>query len=233
MDRPEARTKPGSTQDYQGEWSDWIRRGSATSADRREPEYLEGDRFSQLVDRSRAKSPLPRWLVPLAGSLFAAVVIGAAFFVFRGGPAPQSVVSNTSTEVDIAPASVTPAPAVCPNERVGNRIQGNGAGSADSGPGAIFAFQYAFYVERSAEKARALVAPDAAVSSIAALQQGIDSVPAGTTHCVAVTESAFVGQYIVVVTEHRPDGNAFTYNAQLVVTERNGGKTLITAIKPA
>ncbi|GAB2632060.1 hypothetical protein [Nocardia goodfellowii] len=233
MDRPDTTARRGGNQDYQGEWSDWISRESSRSARSRDPEYFEGDRFSQLVDRSKGRPPVPRWLVPLAGSLFAAVVLGAAFFMFQGGPTPQSVASNTSTEIDIAPASVTPPAAVCPNERVGNRIQGNGVGGVDSGPGAIFAFQHAFYVERSAEKARALVASDAAVSSVAALQQGIDSVPAGTTHCVAVTESAFVGQYIVVVTEHRPDGNAFTYNAQLVVTERNGGKTLITAIKPA
>ncbi|MEV6276867.1 hypothetical protein [Nocardia sp. NPDC051832] len=232
MDRPDTRThRDGPAR--QGEWSDWVSRGSESPARARESEYFERDQFSQLVDRSRGRLPVPRWLVPLAGSLFVAVVLGAAFFMFRGGPTPQSVASNTSTQVDIAPASVTPPAALCPNERVGNRIQGNGVGGVDSGPGAIFAFQYAFYVDRSAEKARVHLAPDAAVSSVEAMQQGIDSVPAGTTHCVAVTESAFVGQYIVVVTEHRPDGHAFTYNAQLVVTERNGGKTLITAIKPA
>ncbi|MFC9895699.1 hypothetical protein ACFVMC_18600 [Nocardia sp. NPDC127579] len=227
MDRPDTGRRPGGSETYQGEWSEWMNR------DPEPREYFERDRFSQLVDRSGGRSPLPRWLVPLAGSLFAVAVLGAAFFVFQGGSDPRSVAANTSTQVDIAPASATPSASACPNERVGNRIQGNGVGSADSGPGAIFAFQYAFYVDRSAEKARALIAPDAAVSSIEALQQGIDSVPTGTTHCVAVTESAFVGQYIVVVTEHRPDGHAFTYNAQLVVTERNGGKTLITAIKPA
>ncbi|MEV0246695.1 hypothetical protein AB0H76_08920 [Nocardia sp. NPDC050712] len=233
MDRPETRAKRGGNQAYQGEWSDWVSREPERSPAVRDPEYFEADRFAQMIDRSKHRSPVPRWLVPLAGSLFAAVVLAAAFFVFRGAPEPQSAASNTSTQIDVAPASVTPPAAECPNERVGNRIQGNGVGGVDSGPGAIFAFQYAFYVERSAEKAHALVASDAAVSSVAALQQGIDSVPAGTTHCVAVTESAFVGQYIVVVTEHRPDGGAFTYNAQLVVTERNGGKTLITAIKPA
>ncbi|MBF6348511.1 hypothetical protein IU448_05685 [Nocardia flavorosea] len=120
----------------------------------------------------------------------------------------------------------------CPAERIGNTIQGNGPGGTGSGTDAIFGFQHAYYVARSAEQARTVVAPDAAVPPAADIQRGIDTIPAGTTHCLRITPGAFVGQYTVVVTEHRPGSAPLGYNPQLVTTMRIGDRTLITGIGP-
>jgi hypothetical protein len=155
-------------------------------------------------------------------------LLSAALVQFRGDPAPTAASSPTDV-----PASATIPATQCPSEEVGNRIQGNGAGGGDSGPAVILAFQYAYYVTRSSEQARAVVAPDAAVSSLADIQHGIDTIPAGTTHCVTITPGASVGQYLVQISEQRPNARSVAYNAQLVTTARAGGKTLITGISAA
>ena len=111
-------------------------------------------------------------------------------------------------------------------------MQGNGAGGTSSGPDAIFAFQHAYYVTRSGEQAHTLVAPEAAVPSAADIQRGIDTIPAGTTHCVQITPGAFVGEYTVVITEHRPDAGTLTYNPQRVATMQIGNRNLIISIGP-
>jgi hypothetical protein len=102
-------------------------------------------------------------------------------------------------------------------------------GGTTSGPDAVLAFQYAYYVDRSGEQARAAVAPDATVSPAAAIQRGIDSIPVGTTHCVRIVTIAD-NRYSVEITEYRPGGAPATYNRQTVTTAVVGGRTLITGI---
>ncbi|WP_280204873.1 hypothetical protein [Nocardia farcinica] len=186
--------------------------------------FPEDDVFARMIDRTPKRKPIARWAPVLLGSL-AAVALGAAAVVFfRGAPDPQ----HTATD---QPAPAQPAPADrCPAERVGERIQGNGVGGTDSGPAAIFAFQYAYYVQRSAELARAVVAPDAAVPTVAEIQRGIDSVPADTIHCVTISPGAGVDQYRVVITEYRPGQAPVSYNPQVVSVATSTDRTLITAI---
>lgn len=263
MDRPDIGLRPGawrrtsgvpvsSDRQFDGDWSDWM--ADAPTIPMYLPRFDEepspfepgpqretvpADAFARLIDRSTRRRPqrkpaIPKWLMPLAGSVAAAVLLGVAFFQLRGAPAAESVMSSSSTEIVVVPASSRgTAVAQCPAERVGNRIQGNGAGGSDSGPAAIFAFQHAYYVARSATVARSIVAPNASVSTEAAIQQGIDSIPVGTTHCVSITPGAFAGQYLVTVTEYRPGAAAFTYSAQAVATAKVDGKTVITGIAPA
>ncbi|MGW4366382.1 hypothetical protein ACWEKT_12120 [Nocardia takedensis] len=244
MDRPDMGVRPGRAEDW-ARWMDdapteplHLPRFDPAPDPRPAPDPTplgEPDAFSRLIDRSGRRRGAPRWLVPLAGSVAAAVLLAVALLQFRGGPAPQSVASATPTEIVIVPASAAgnPVPARCPAERVGDRIQGNGAGNLDSGPAAIFAFQYAYYVARSGTLARTAVSDQAAVSAAPAIQQGIDTIPAGTTHCVSMTPGAVTGQYLVTVTEYRPGTAAFTYNTQAVSTARVGDRTLITGIAPA
>lgn len=172
-----------------------------------------------------------RALPVLLGTAGAAALAAAAyvqFAVIGGDEAPPPVTAAPATTASAAPA----ADPHCPAERTGSTVQGNGSGGADSGPEAIFGFQHAYYVARSGEQARTLVAPDAAVPPAPDIQRGIDTIPAGTTHCVRITPGAFVGQYTVVVIEHRPGSAPLAYNPQLVTTMRIGNRTLITGIGP-
>ncbi|MFI7004735.1 hypothetical protein [Nocardia sp. NPDC050175] len=223
---PEQRYPPDDR--YQGEYADWVGRLPEHEPEPDyEPDHFE-DEFSGLIDRSKRNRSARRWAVPLLGVLGVAAVAAAAFFMFFGNDAQPPAANNPGRIAEPAAS----AGAQCTAERVGNRIKGNDPGGFDSGPGAIFAFQHAYYVTRSGEEARAATTPDAAVEPADAIQRGIDTVPAGTTYCVAITPGAFAGQYMVVVTENRPGRTPVTYNPQLVTTTKDEGRTLISAISP-
>ncbi|WP_280467967.1 hypothetical protein [Nocardia cyriacigeorgica] len=221
----------GSTADYVGEWAEWMSSLPAPTKIAPGRPAPPGADTPRRVGRREPIEPRGRrrWIAPVLALLGGGALLVAAHVQF-GGSGSDSASAQPRTDITVpAPAAV---PAACAAERVGNRIQGNAAGGDDSGPAAIFAFQHAFYVARSGEQARTVVAPGAAVPSAPDIQRGIDSVPVGTTHCLTISPGAFVGQYTVVITEHRPQAAPTTYNAQLVTTAEVGGRTLITGISP-
>ncbi|MEV4234730.1 MULTISPECIES: hypothetical protein [unclassified Nocardia] len=116
----------------------------------------------------------------------------------------------------------------CEPTRTEQLVRGNGTGSTDSGPDVILAFQYAYYMTRSASDARALTTPDAAVSSVALIDAGIKSIPPGTQHCVMITPM-LDGRFDVVITEFRLDATVRTYRQFVSVTSHEG-ITVITKI---
>lgn len=117
----------------------------------------------------------------------------------------------------------------CPTEHHGDVVRGAGPGGTDSGPAAIMRFQYAYYVERSGQKAREVVAPGSQVSPASVIQRGIDSVAEGTEHCVRIV-TVDADRYTVEVTEYRPGDAPDTYSKQTVTTAVIDGRTLITGI---
>ncbi|MBF6126588.1 hypothetical protein [Nocardia brasiliensis] len=109
---------------------------------------------------------------------------------------------------------------------------GTWSGGIDSGPAAILAFEYAYYVQRSGTAAHQIIAPNAPdVPAAADIQRGIDAVDPGTRYCVDV-HSMSEGQWSVSLTEQRPGLPPDTW-AQLITTATVGGRTLIVAIAPA
>ncbi|MEU1980539.1 hypothetical protein [Nocardia sp. NPDC019395] len=176
-------------------------------------------------------------LVPvLLGAAAVAALAAAAYVQFAvvGADEPATA-TPAATEPGVfgTPGAGVPASDPnCPAQRTGNTVQGNGPGGTGSGPEAIFGFQHAYYVARSGEQARTLVAPESAIPPAADIQHGIDSIPPGTTHCIQITPGAFVGQYTVAITEYRPGSAPLGYNPQLVTTMRIGDRTLITGIGP-
>ncbi|MFG1794917.1 hypothetical protein [Nocardia sp. NPDC049149] len=117
----------------------------------------------------------------------------------------------------------------CQTERSVSVLRSAEMGGTTTGPDAILRFQYAYYVERSGERVREVVAPDANVSPAATIQRGIDTIPAGTAHCVRIVTLAD-NRYSVEVTEYRPGGVPATYNKQTVTTAVVDGRTVITGI---
>ncbi|MDO3648454.1 hypothetical protein [Nocardia mangyaensis] len=202
---------------------------TADEPDRPAPDYGGDDEvYTRMIDRSRRRRA-PKWVAPLAASVAGAVLIGGAYLQFRG-PAPESAAASSPLEP--APASATAIAASCPTEQIGDSLRSNGAGGTDSGIAAILAFQHAYYVARSGDEARTLVASNAALPSGAAIQAGIDTIPVGTTHCLEIAPGPADGQYLVTITEFRPDAVPIVYNPQLVDTATVGTKTLITSIGP-
>ncbi len=184
------------------------------------------------VTAHTSRTPGRTRLLPVLLGVAGVAALGTAayvqFAVVGAGESSTAANPPTSRAPEVPPA----ADPNCPAERIGNTVQGNGPGGTGSGTDAIFGFQHAYYVTRSGEQTRTVVAPDAAVPPAADIQHGIDTIPAGTTHCIQITPGAFVGQYTVVVTEHRPGSAPLGYNPQLVTTMRIGDRTLITGIGP-
>ncbi|RDI55476.1 hypothetical protein [Nocardia mexicana] len=198
-------------------------RNESRTEDRSEagPRESFRDEFDNLL-RPEARGSRKWWLVPVG--VFVALLVTVTVLVRIG--------QNTDSGAPPAAAPAPPVASQCPTERDGDRVQGNGPGGTDSAAAAILAFQHAFYVERSGDRARAVVAADGEVSPAAVLQQGIDSIPPGATHCVTITPTAIPGENLVTVTEFRPGHAAQTYNSQLVTTRHIGDRYLITAISP-
>ena len=150
-----------------------------------------------------------------------------------------AVFATNSEPATANPATAAPAPAAaqswCPSSRGGDTVTGNGPGGQQDGPSAILAFDHAYYVLRSGEQARAVVAPDATtVSSAQVIQAAIDSaIPPGTEHCLAIVADPIeVERYWVTLTERRPDSAQETYQ-QIVTTADQGGRHVITSIGAA
>lgn len=224
---------PSSRSEFVGGWSDWVGPDGARDDDRYDapvrtlpgPRALrEEARARQATDPGRKRAVI---VLVIAVLLLVFAAVGVVFLL--GGSGGDRAGSDAIVPTSLQFSSADGPGADCPAGRTGTEVRGAGRGGAMSGPDAVLAFQYAYYVERSGAAARQLVAPDAAVSPADVIQKGIDSIPPGTTHCVRIV-SVGDNRYSVEVTEHRPGGAPATYSTQTVTTAEIGGRTLITGI---
>ncbi|MEO9329679.1 hypothetical protein [Gordonia aurantiaca] len=194
-------------------------------------------------ERRKAASPEePAWrrlLRPrprIAAAAVATVVIAATVAValsITGGGTERPVAGDTTesvapTDASNSPAVRVPACAQLPVGAGSTVSNSDDRGDQESGEGAIRAFNYAYYVLRSAKAARAVTAPGA-VASEYVMQQYIDQRPVGTEHCLKIGELE-PGEYAVTLTELQPDATPITYN-QIIRTSKTGGKYFIDSIK--
>lgn len=102
---------------------------------------------------------------------------------------------------------------------------------ARGGAHAIALFEAAYYQARDGSKARQLVlSASAAVPDAAAIQAGIDSLPAGTTYCAHIAELA-AGVYTVEIRETPPGGPESRWRQQISTSHGDGAViTHITAL---
>lgn len=144
------------------------------------------------------------------------------------GPAPTT--STSTSRVRPPWAIATPG---CEQKRTADVVSGTDPGGTGNGPDAIFAFEYAYYAERSGYRARAVVAPDAAVSPADQIQRGINQVPAGTRYCVQISRAGDgpdgQARWEVRLTQQFPGEEANTFT-QFITTRTGTDQTLITGI---
>ncbi|MDL9936535.1 hypothetical protein QSJ18_07255 [Gordonia sp. ABSL1-1] len=186
--------------------------------------FLAGAEKQMRAQRATPDETLPWWRRPpalvAAAAVVALVVVGIV--VAGGGDDSSTPPAPTTPSVAAAP----PADA-CPSVD-GSVVTGRDQGDQTSGAGVIKAFNYAYYVMRSARSAKPL-APKA-TNDVASLQSYIDQIPPGTTHCVKITQLG-PDRYAVDLTEF-PPGSAPVVYPQLITTEKRNGRMYITAIKP-
>ncbi|MFE3544500.1 hypothetical protein ACFXK0_16195 [Nocardia sp. NPDC059177] len=227
--------------EYTGGWSDWVAAPGPeddydaqlvqfpwpeAAADEYDEAHVLAPSGALRATRARNRS----WLV-LAVSVLVLVLAatGVLFLLFGRGPGDTAKHAAPPLHFTAGNLTAETATGECPTERTGSVVRSAEAGGTGSGPDAVLAFQYAYYVTRSGEQARAVVTPDAEVAPAAVIQRGIDSIPVGTTHCVRITTVAD-DRYTVEVTEFRPAGAPATYTKQSVRTALVGERTLITGI---
>ncbi|MBS2993326.1 hypothetical protein AC1659_28925 [Rhodococcus erythropolis] len=177
-----------------------------------------------------------------AAAAVAVLVIGggaiaASALVGSDDDAPMNVAEIAPATTSTAATSQTPTSSVpqswCSPSPEAGVVRGSGPGGTGSGPDAILAFDHAYYVERSGAKARALLVSDAQVKSATAeeLQAGIDTIPAGTEHCVEIRPTE-PNTFAVTLEQRYLDGSRVS-GRQIVKVTDVGGRTLITSIGKA
>ena len=232
----------GRRSDFTGGWSDWVADPAPGPDDDYDAELVQfpwpeaaADEYDDarvlepsgalLASRKRQRA----WVV-LVVSVLVLVLAATGVFFLLFGRGDGDAARHAAPPLHFTAGNLTADTAgSCPTERTETVLRSAEAGGTDSGPDAVLAFQYAYYVTRSGEQARAVVTPDADVSPAAVIQRGIDTIPVGTTHCVRITTVA-ADRYTVEVTEFRPAGAPATYTKQSVRTALVGDRTLITGI---
>ncbi|WP_405138767.1 hypothetical protein [Nocardia sp. NBC_01388] len=247
--------------EHTGNWADWIASAPAPEPARYEEDsgyddYYDDDdepegyepalrphlgarhRRAMLPSKPRPRA-YPAWAAPLLGVLAVLVVTAAvAVQIAKVSPADDKRPMPTVAAPPAAPTSSAAAPAaadnpaLCPNEMNGTTVRGNGPGSTRTAPDVILALQNRYYVERNGQRVHEMFAPDATAPSVADIQAGIDSIPAGTTYCVQIMPGPFAGQQIMVVSETHPDSSRKVWPPQLVLTSTTGDRTLVSSIVP-
>jgi len=137
--------------------------------------------------------------------------------------------STTAQPSSVAPTQSSPTTVGCPSSVNGAVTTGADAGDQASGPGVIKAFNYAYYVDRSAEKAKAVTTPNA-VATVDVMQKFINQRGVGTTHCLSITDRGN-NTYGVTLTESPPNGGSPIVYQQTISTVQAGGKYWIASIK--
>ena len=193
-------------------------------------------------------TPRPARRRPVNARALGITAAAVAMTIGVGALAVSAFTSDPDTTPEIeavstpAPTSELPAPTTttaalahswCPESVTDGVVTGAGPCGTTSGSAAILAFEHAYYVERSGAAAREILAPNAQLKSATAdeLQRGIDTIPAGTEHCVSIRAAA-PNTYAVTLEQRYSDGTRTT-DKQTISTTDAGGRTFITSIGAA
>ncbi|MFF0532917.1 hypothetical protein ACFYT3_31665 [Nocardia amikacinitolerans] len=174
----------------------------------------------------RARLPRRGWAALAAGLAVAAALVVAGIVSIAGRDYTPAAIPTVTAH---PPAQATTAAVSGACAGLSGQTVTAGAGDTHSLAGVIAAFEHAYYVQRNPEVAMGLLAIETGVVP-EALAAGISSIPAGSTHCVAITPIAD-GAAEVHLVELHPDGARIDY-LQLINLRRNpDGATVITNIQ--
>ncbi|MFD4434169.1 hypothetical protein [Nocardia sp. NPDC058497] len=135
------------------------------------------------------------------------------------------------------PTTVTSTPTSTSTQRAGSKacqglvgdVVGDGAGDTATMAGAILRFEHAYYARRDPDLALAATSPEAGLNRDA-LAAAITALPAGTTHCVAITARADVTAEVHLAEQH-PDGRRLDYLQLINVAPGPSGMVIVNIQK--
>jgi hypothetical protein len=171
----------------------------------------------------RTRVPRRVWIGLGIGLCAGATLVGVGINSVTDHAVPATAIPTLTAG---PPTTTTPTSTACAG--LSGQTVTDAAGDNRSLTGVIAAFEHAYYVQRNAEAALRLVAPEAGLAP-EALAAGIASVPTGTTHCVAITAIADGTAEVHLVERHR-DGARTDY-LQLINVRHEPDVSLITNIQ--
>lgn len=193
----------------------------------------------ERYDESGGKVKAAAAIKGIIGAVVFVVLLGLAATIFLG-PADkptttaQAAVSGaratTSTVVPPLPAHALSG---CESFRTPSITISAERGDTASPEGAILGFEYSYYVDRDAAKARSFVTDNAHVGNASALAEGIGSLPLDVKYCVHITKADAADPTLWNVTIHQKwPGDATTekINQVMRTTEVAPGRHRITSI---
>lgn len=157
------------------------------------------------------------------------VALTAAALALVAGVAGFGVVLAGGTDAEPASAPVA-APPPCPSVEEPGHVRGDGPGGLDTAAHAVLAFEYGYYVRRSADTAFAAVDPATRMTREALRRDGIDRLPEGTAHCVDVQGS---GPLRVTLQQSPPGAEPVVMHQTVEVRRAADGTWRILSITPA
>lgn len=167
-------------------------------------------------------------------------VLGYRVAAGGGVPSGSGAASDTVAPMSGTTAGGTPAPGAgpvspvpaCPVVIEPDHLVGDGPGSLDHPAGVVLAFNHAYYVERSVERAFQAVAPSSPLDRGVLFRDGVARLAPGTAHCVdaRVVDDRTVA---AVVTEYPPGAGPVVFHQRIRVERLAGDRWGIVTIDPA
>lgn len=228
---------------------EWFSESSNSADDRNEPRHLEAvaggpESDDEWFDQAEA-TPSAVETPPARDSsrkrtklLFGGTVAAVLLAIGGGAWMLSSLLSGSETSASptlTLPTTATTAPqggeavvaeSECESSESATTVTGNSKGDRESAAGVVLAFQHAYYVARDADAIKPLLAKDSPITNLDALQEGIDSVARGTTHCLHIERDG--DDAVVELTETAPDGSATTYYQRVTTTRENGEVRIVS-----
>lgn len=235
------------------DWDDW----ATTTAAEQSGDYVPTPTLPRLTDyggggkiarRPRRNYDDERYdgdrgktrIVAAVGGIVGAVALVAVVGVIataRDDPTAPTQAGATGTRAATATTTAAPLPAHalpgCETFRTSSITISAEPGDTSTPQGAILGFEYSYFVDRSAVKARTFVTDDAQVGNEAALAIGIAGLPQDVRYCVHITrgDAKDPAVWDVTVRQQWPEDLAPEKVAYLVRTaEVSTGRFLITSI---
>lgn len=145
----------------------------------------------------------------VVGALAFVVLLGVAANIFLG-PSEEPVTAQQALVPATRPGTPTTVPPLpehalsgCEAFRSESITISAERGDTATPQGAILGFEYSYYVERDAAKARTYVTDDAHVGDEAALAAGIATFPLGVKYCIHITRGDSADPSVWHVTVHQ------------------------------
>ncbi|RDI43594.1 hypothetical protein [Nocardia mexicana] len=186
------------------------------------------------LDQTHTDQPTPRHTpirprIPARAWVVAGAIASVIALIVIGATATRDPGTRTGAPtLTAAPPTTLPAAARACDGLTGTMVTDR-AGDATSVAGVVAAFEQAYYVQRSADAALRLVAPETGLAP-EGLAAGIASIPVGSTHCVAITPLSDTAANVHIVELH-PDRQRVDYLQVINTRPAEGGTVLISNIQ--